>query len=363
MLGHELRNPLSSIRTAAELLKLNGSEDPEIRRTQEILERQSTHMAKLLDGLLDVSRIINGKIQLELDSVDLVDVCREVLEDSRERAAENGLSLDETLPGNATGRQGRSRPARAGGRQPALERAALQPSEAARSGSRWPPRTTRRRSASPTTVGGHRGGPATACLRRVSASRARASIGPKADSASGSPLVRSLVELHGGRVEARSEGAGRGSEFVMRLPLSERATPSRHPVSRSPRATTSTSSSSRTTPMPRTSSYGCSSASATGSRRPRTDATASNGRSDCARTWCFCGPRVARRGDRLRRREGRSASDPRPGATRLVALSGYGRPEDKARSTESGFDDHLTKPVGVAELRRALAGAGPDATD
>ena len=86
MLGHELRNPLSSIRSAAELLKLSDIEDPEIRRTQVILERQSAHMARLLDGLLDVSRIINGKIVLERSVLDVVDVCREVLGDCADRA-------------------------------------------------------------------------------------------------------------------------------------------------------------------------------------------------------------------------------------------------------------------------------------
>lgn len=80
MLGHELRNPLAAIRSAAALLEASGG-NSSTRRAQQVLQRQSAHMAKLIDGLLDVSRIVSGKITVSPRPVDLVAVIRAVLRD------------------------------------------------------------------------------------------------------------------------------------------------------------------------------------------------------------------------------------------------------------------------------------------
>ena len=81
MLGHELRNPLAAIRSAAEVLKLVDHDDPKLTKIQTILDRQTAHMAKLVNGLLDVTRIARGKIELDNEIVDVSQMLRELVED------------------------------------------------------------------------------------------------------------------------------------------------------------------------------------------------------------------------------------------------------------------------------------------
>src|SRR5439155_19550941 len=71
MLAHELRNPLAPIRTAARLLQRRGPQDAIVQRNSTVIERQVQHMARLLDDLLDVSRMSRGKIELQRDAIDL----------------------------------------------------------------------------------------------------------------------------------------------------------------------------------------------------------------------------------------------------------------------------------------------------
>jgi len=87
MLGHELRNPLAAIRGAAQLIQLAARRDPELQRAHGVLERQSSHMTYLIDGLLEVSRVVRGKIQLEREIVDAREIAAAVVHD---RAAEVG---------------------------------------------------------------------------------------------------------------------------------------------------------------------------------------------------------------------------------------------------------------------------------
>ena len=239
MLGHELRNPLSSIRTAAELLKL-GSDDDDRRQAQAVLERQSAHMARLLDGLLDVSRIISDKIELERETIDLAEVCREVLADARERLEERGLVLHTDLPDDVVVVDG--------------DRVRLvQVVDNVLSNSiKYTPA----------------GGTVTVTLERARR-HARldvidSGIGIKAellphvfeifrqssqtiDRAAGGlglglALARSLVELHDGTLEAHSDGEGRGARFTMSLPLSKRGDAAGVGEGRRRRAPRSTSS-------------------------------------------------------------------------------------------------------------------------
>ena len=356
MLGHELRNPLSSIRTAAELLKLSGSDDPDIRRTQAILERQSTHMARLLDGLLDVSRIINGKIRLETAVVDLVAVCREVAEDNRERAVEAGLSFETKLPDHALAVE--------------ADRVRLVQivDNLLSNAVRYTPEggTLAMSLASDGEVAALRVvddgiGIDEALLPHVFDVFRQSSRGLDRSEGGlglGLSLVRSLVELHGGTVEATSDGAGHGAAFEVRIPLHGGRVPS---ARRSPddahaeldilviednvdaadvvgrvlgrfghRVTTEIDGR----------------AGIETARRTRPDVVLC----DLGLPYGVTGYDVAAA---LR-------DDPETTAIRLVALSGYGRPEDKTRSVEAGFDDHLTKPVGLEELRRALGTADGD---
>ncbi len=98
MLGHELRNPLAALRSASELLNISTGTDPVLRHTRDVLDRQTTHMAKLLDGLLDVSRVMRGKIVLERALVDLSEICRETADDLARRLNTETLEFSQDLP-------------------------------------------------------------------------------------------------------------------------------------------------------------------------------------------------------------------------------------------------------------------------
>lgn len=98
VLGHELRNPLAAISTASELLKRLDVPDRSVERVRAIVERQAAHMTKLVDGLLDVSRIARGKILLERRRVDITRLIHAVVEDRSVVAQAKGLTLTEDLP-------------------------------------------------------------------------------------------------------------------------------------------------------------------------------------------------------------------------------------------------------------------------
>ncbi|HEY6823077.1 MAG TPA: ATP-binding protein, partial [Steroidobacteraceae bacterium] len=97
VLAHELRNPLAAIRSAADAMKLVGSADERSVRLLQRLDRQSTAMARMLDDLLDASRIALGKVEVELKTLDLVNLLQEVLEEQQSRVREAGLMLEVSI--------------------------------------------------------------------------------------------------------------------------------------------------------------------------------------------------------------------------------------------------------------------------
>lgn len=106
MLAHELRNPLAPIQTAAHVLQRFVSTDPKIQRLSDVITRQVTHMARLIDDLLDVSRITRGKIMLRFEPVDLARVLETVVDDHRSSIESSGLRLALRLPDEAVIVQG-----------------------------------------------------------------------------------------------------------------------------------------------------------------------------------------------------------------------------------------------------------------
>ncbi len=83
MLAHELRNPLAPIRNAAQLLNVHSSGKPEIEWARAVIERQTKHLVRLVDDLLDVSRMVSGQITLQKKPVELADVVQNAVETSR----------------------------------------------------------------------------------------------------------------------------------------------------------------------------------------------------------------------------------------------------------------------------------------
>ena len=228
MLAHELRNPLAPIRNSLHILRLAGQDDPTVRRTGEMMERQVVQMVRLVDDLLEVSRITRGKIELRPERVDVATVVRSAGETSRPPIDAAGHHLRLELPPEPLLLEGD--PVRlaqvfanllnnAAKYTPAGGRIAL---------------TVRREGAMVAVAVRDTGiGIPVDMLPRVfdlftqvdrHARQAQGGLGI------GLTLVKTLVEMHGGRVEAHSDGPGRGSEFVVRLPLAAAGAPAEAPA-------------------------------------------------------------------------------------------------------------------------------------
>jgi PAS domain S-box-containing protein len=217
MLAHELRNPLAPIRMAMHTLRAPAERDPEVRRVTEIVERQSRHLSRLLDDLLDTARLAREKIELRKTSTTLQSVVTEALETTRELIDARGHTVVLSLPeaplcldadpmrlaqvvANLLNNAAKYTPP--GGRIVVSGKA--DGGEAVvrvrDSGIGIPPETLTR--IFDLFAQGDR-----------TLSRSEGGLGI------GLTLARMLAELHGGTLTAASDGAGHGSEFVMRVPL------------------------------------------------------------------------------------------------------------------------------------------------
>jgi signal transduction histidine kinase len=219
MLAHELRNPLAPIRNAVEVLRQIDVSDPRISRMRDIVDRQSAHMSRIVDDLLDVSRVTQGKLLLRKAPLDLVELVRATAGDHRAMLEAAGLTLEVSLP-----------------RRPAWVVAdATRVSQAVTNllhnsqkftdpGGKVGVTLEVDESGESAEIGVSDSGmgmgpemmaqifePFTQADRTLDRSRGGLGLGLA--------LVKGLVELHDGSVAARSAGPGRGSRVSFRLPL------------------------------------------------------------------------------------------------------------------------------------------------
>lgn len=216
-LAHELRNPLAPIRTGLLVLKRTGAQGPNAVRVQEMMERQVDHIVRLVDDLLEVSRIRSGKIELKRERLDLRDLMDQAIEASQQFLDANGVSLTVVRPDAPLMIDGD--PVRL------VQVIANLLSNAAKytpSGGHAEIAARRVGSQAELTVADNGVGIPTDMLPHVfdlfaqvdrTLGRAQGGLGI------GLALVRKLLRLHGGQVEARSDGPGKGSVFLVRLPL------------------------------------------------------------------------------------------------------------------------------------------------
>ena len=221
ILAHELRNPLAPITNGLELLRTLPSHTPGYERARGIVDRQVRHLTRLVDDLLDVTRISHGKITLRMDTIDLAELVGEVVHEHRDSAQRQGIILEERLPPG---------PLRVDG-----DRTRLRQVFGNLVGNALKFTPPKGRVVVTLEADGAQGvvrvcddgiGMDEELLARLFQpfSQAKAEPGrPHGGLGLGLALARALVTLHGGEVEAASPGRGRGTEVVVRLPQSGRA--------------------------------------------------------------------------------------------------------------------------------------------
>ncbi|HYF19200.1 MAG TPA: ATP-binding protein, partial [Ramlibacter sp.] len=351
-LAHELRNPLAPIRSAAEVLRLAGGHDARVLRNAGIIGRQATHLARMIDDLMDASRISRGKLELRLAPLDLRDAVHAALESTQSLLQEGRHAVDLQLP---------PRPVRLVGDEVRLVQVVqnLLANAARYSADGAPVRVELHEEGSQAVLRVRDEGIGIAAdqLAEVfemffqgSGGRTGGGLGI------GLSLVQKLTQLHGGTVEAHSAGLGQGSEFLVRLPL---------PLERSAGPATDTPAAARR-----------------GSRRvlvvdDNQDAadtlaemlrlggdevqTAYDGLAGVSAAQAFR-PDVVVLDLGMPRLDGYGACRRLRGGERgdtmaVLALSGWGQPADLQRAADAGFDGHLVKPVSPEALAHGIEAA------
>jgi PAS domain S-box-containing protein len=393
MLAHELRNPLAPIRTAADIMRVLAPADKNIQRAREMIDRQIQHLTRLVDDLLDVSRITQGKITLHREKLDLAAVVARAAETSRPSIEARRHQLTITLPPEAVCVQGdATRLAQVlanlldnaakytpdGGH---IELAVSESGVRSQGSGVWGQGSGETALLTPdscllTPEGGailsvrdNGMGIAADLLPHVfdlftqgecSLARSAGGLGI------GLSMVKRLVEMHGGSVEGRSAGPDQGSEFIVRLPLSrsqESGVRSQEPAIG---PSSLTPDSCLLTPGRRVlvvddNTDAVASLAILLQAGGHQVQTAHDGPAALEAAQVFqpevvlldiglpgmSGYEVARQ---LRRQPGLEK-------TRLVAVTGYGQEEDRRQAQAAGFDAHLVKPADLTAIAQLLAGS------
>ena len=354
-LAHELRNPLAPIRNGLHVIRLSGDNVAAVGQARSMMERQLSQMVRLVDDLLDVSRISRGKLELRKERVDLAVVVNNAVETSRPVIEASGHELTVVMPPMPVGVD----------------------ADVTRLGQVFA--NLLNNAAKFSDPGGHirlaaecQGGEVVVSVKDTgvgippdmlpkvfdlftqvdrSLEKSQSGLGI------GLTLVKRLVEMHGGRVEARSDGHDRGSEFVVRLPMvlavGREVEPPEGGESVGPSTprrvlvaddnADSAESLGRLLELlgneVRTASDGVQAVDVAAAFRPDVilldiGMPKMNGYDACRRI----------------------REQPWAEQAVMVALTGWGRDQDKRRSQEAGFDQHMVKPVDPAALERLLAG-------
>ena len=353
MLAHELRNPLAPIRNAAHTLGLLGTPDDRVQWVSGVIERQVELMTRLVDDLLDVSRITSGKITLRREPVAIAAVIAQAVEIARPPAESRKETLEAEVAAGVGWVDGdQARLVQAVGNL--LDNAIKYTEEGGHI------RLTARAEADEIVIAVRDTGVGIASdlLPYVfdlftqadrSLERRQGGLGI------GLTLVRRLVEMHGGRVEAASEGPGRGSEFTIRLPrlALEAPAPASAPAPDRPAGP------ARRVPVVDDQPDSTDSLALILRLRGHEVRTASDGPS-ALEEFARYRPEVVFLDLGLPGMSGydvarRLRAMPEARDVRLVALTGYGTEADRERTRAAGFDVHLAKPVDPQAVETLLA--------
>jgi len=353
-LAHELRNPLAPIRNAAHILKQHGPRDPEMVWARQVIDRQAEHLSRLVDDLLDVSRITRGRIELRRERIPVSVIVSSAVETARPLIEANQHALIVSLPGEQLFVNGD------------LTRLAQVVSNLLTNAAKYTPPTGRIEVAAERDgehvllrVRDNGMGIPHEMLGRIfemfaqvdsSLERTAGGLGI------GLTLAQTLVELHGGTIEAQSGGAGRGSDFTVRLPLAT-LEPAALPPSSS--ADGSGSSDGRARILVVDDNVDAADSLGRLLALDGYDVRVANGGMEALHEAEGFRPEVILLDIGLPMMNGydvarRIRKEPWGVDARLVALTGWGQEEDRRRSKEAGFDEHVVKPIDPASLRALL---------
>ena len=353
MLGHELRNPLAPIRNALEILKLAGIGEATHSQARATIGRQVQHLVRLVDDLLDISRIMEGKVELRSERIELAAVVGRAIEMAQPSIDAGGHQLEISLPEDPVELDGD------------LVRLSQVLGNLLINAAKYTPAAGRIELSATASedrvalrVRDNGIGIAPELLPRVfdffvqggrSLARSQGGLGI------GLTLVRRITQMHGGSVSAHSGGEGRGSEFLVELPLPPRlgprekrgkAAPARAPAQR------------RRVLVVDDNIDAAESAAALLAIWGHEVRIVHDGSAALAATADFRPDAVlldiglpGKNGYQVAR-ELRDL--PGSNVRLLAAMTGYGQEEDRRRSAEAGFDVHLTKPLDLEQLQILL---------
>ncbi len=358
ILAHELRNPLAPIRNSLHILRLS-QQDAGTTRVTEMMERQVNHMVRLVDDLMEVSRITRGKIELRTEDVEVAAIVRGAVETSRPLIDAGGHELTISLPAEPLTLQGD------------LVRLTQVIANLLNNAAKYTDpggqiQLAARREGNQVAISVRDSGVGIQPEMLATAFEMFTQIDRDANRTQGGlgiglTLVKRLVEMHGGSVQASSGGKGLGSEFIVRLPLAERS---------GDRSRSSIAGSDL--------------------RVPKRVLVVDDNR-DAAESLgmlldllgaevrvVFDGPSALELlpnykpavvlldlgmpgmdGLEVARR---IRQQPEFADVKLIALTGWGQPEDRSRSQSAGFDYHLIKPADVRALENLLVSLGDERT-
>ena len=356
MLSHELRNPLAPIRNAAEVMRRIAPADAGIVWARDVVERQVNHLAQLVDDLLDVSRITQGKISLKKEPLELGRVIQHSIDTARTLLDAKHHHLSVSVPAAPIWVHGDfARLSQVVGN--ILNNAAKYTGE----GGRIELTASAERGEALISVRDNGIGIDGALLPHVfelftqgerSLDRSQGGLGV------GLTVVQRLVDLHNGRVEVRSDGPGQGSLFRVILPCISEVPHGRAAAEAGPAGISAPSAGRRVLVID--DNIDAAESIAVFLRLEGHEVrTVSDGAQAIAIAQVFA-PQVAvvdiglpgMNGYEVARRLRLKGAE---GPALLIALTGYGQKEDRARSTEAGFDHHFVKPADPRVIQEAIA--------